>query len=258
MIYLRKTFVNTNGNEKRSRWKIINVREWIFVDSSDFFLAPILEDEITIKILKACGGEWGEKKLYEETEERFVTYKGIVVPQKLKERTVKTWFHLNKKAGINPYALCIKKTGWSFFVTCLADGMFAEEVLGGKRVASSGGIAVFVLPEFPSISYIQRKMLKWKKEILAESENIVILKGKGELKIKTAYIDDYILSFLKNFRFDRKTNTWIGKDVEAAVKLVKLDSFPSTKTYGRGLYYLCEIENVKKPVAYSPCFSALF
>lgn len=136
--------------------------------------------------------------------------------------------------------------------------MFAEEVLGGKRVASSGGIAVFVLPEFPSISYIQRKMLKWKKEILAESENIVILKGKGELKIKTAYIDDYILSFLKNFRFDRKTNTWTGKDVEAAIKLVRLDRIPSTKTYGRGLYYLCEIENVKKPVAYSPCFSALF
>jgi hypothetical protein len=186
-------------------------------------------------------------------------YKGIEIPQKLKEKAVKTWFHLNKKAGINPYALCIKKTGWSLFVSCLADGMFAEEELSGKRIFSSGGVAVFTLPEFPSISFIQRKMLKWKKEkgILAESENVVILKGERELKIKTAYIDDFILSLLVNFRFDRKTNTWVGKDAEAAIKLVRLDKIPSTKIYERGLYYLCEIENMKKS-AFLPCFSALF
>lgn len=218
-----------------------------------------MEDETTAEILKACGGEEKEKKLYEESEGRFVTYKGAVVPQKHKERAVKIWFRLNKKAGINPYALCIKKTGWSLFVSCLADGMFAEEELSGKRISSSGGVAVFALPEFPSISFIQRKMLKWKKEkgILVESENVVVLKGEGEIRIKTAYVDDFILSLLANFRFDRKTNTWVGKDIEAAVKLVGLDKIPNTKIYERGLYYLCEIENMKKS-AFSPCFSALF
>lgn len=260
MIYLPKTFVNTNGNGKRSRWEIISVREWIFVDSSDFFLAPILEDRATAKILKACTGEPGEKKMYEETEERFVIYKGVAVPQKFKEKAAKTWFRLNKKMGINPYALCVKKTGWNLFVSCLADGMFAKEELAGKITASSGGVAVFALPEFPSISFIQRKMLKWRKEkgVLAESENVVILKDKNELKIKTAYVDDFFLSLLKNFHFDRNTGVWTGKDAESAIKLVKLDALPDTKTCGRGLYYLCEMENIKKFVDFSSCFSALF
>ena len=235
--------------------KIINIREWIFVDSSDFFLAPILEDENTKKILKACGGEEHEKKLYEEMEERFVTYKGIVVPQKLKEKTIKTWLRLNKKAGINPYALCIKKAGWEFFVTCLADEIFATEELGGKKIASPNGITVFALPEFLSISFIQRKMLKWRKEIAAESENVVVLKGKKELMIKTSYIDNFLLSLLENFCFDRKTNTWIGKEAEAAVKLIKFDRIPDTKTYGKGLYYLCEVENIKRSAFFSSSLS---
>lgn len=240
--------------------EIISAREWIFVDSSDFFLAPILEDGTTAKILKACAGEPGEKKMYEETEERFVIYKGVTVPQKVKEKTVKTWFRLNKKTGINPYALCVKKTGWNLFVSCLADGMFAKEELAGKITASSGGVAVFALPEFPSISFIQRKMLKWKKEkeILAESENVVVLKSKNELKVKTAYVDDFVLSTLKNFSFDRNTGVWTGKDAESAIKLVKLDALPDTKTCGRGLYYLCEMENIKRFVDLSSCFAALF
>ncbi len=230
--------------------KIINIREWIFVDASDFFLAPIMEDETTTKILKACGGNEQEKKLYEEMEERFVTYKGVVVPQKFKEKTIKTWLRLNKKAGINPYALCIKKTGWELFVSCLADEIFALEELGGKKIASSSGITIFALPEFFSISFIQRNMLKWRKKIVVESENIVVLKGDKELKIKTAYVDNFILSLLKNFYYDRKTNAWTGKDAEAAVKLIKFDKVPDTKTYGKGLYYLCEIENIKRSVAF--------
>ena len=56
-------------------------------------------------------------------------------------------------------------------------------------------------------------MLKWRKEIAAESENIVVLKGK-RTKIKTA-MSTILLSLLANFHFDRKTNTWIGKDAEA-------------------------------------------
>ncbi len=230
--------------------KIINIREWIFVDASDFFLAPIMEDETTTKILKACGGNEQEKKLYEEMEERFVTYKGITVPQKFKEKTIKTWLCLNKKAGTSPYALCIKKAGWELFVTCLADEIFALEELGGKKIASSSGITIFALPEFFSISFIQRNMLKWRKKIVVESENIVVLKGDKELKIKTAYVDNFILSLLKNFYYDRKTNAWTGKDAEAAVKLIKFDKVPDTKTYGKGLYYLCEIENIKRSVAF--------
>ena len=209
-----------------------------------------MEDETTTKILKACGGNEQEKKLYEEMEERFVTYKGVVVPQKFKEKTIKTWLRLNKKAGINPYALCIKKTGWELFVSCLADEIFALEELGGKKIASSSGITIFALPEFFSISFIQRNMLKWRKKIVVESENIVVLKGDKELKIKTAYVDNFILSLLKNFYYDRKTNAWTGKDAEAAVKLIKFDKVPDTKTYGKGLYYLCEIENIKRSVAF--------
>lgn len=235
--------------------KIINIREWIFVDATDFFLAPILEDENTIKILQACGGTEQEKKLYEETEERFVTYKGIAVPQKFKEKTIKTWLHLNKKAGTSPYALCIKKAGWELFVTCLADEIFALEELKAKKTSSFNGVRIFALPEFLSISFIQRKMLKWRKEIAAESENVVVLKGKKELRIKTAYVDNFLLSLLENFYYDRKTNAWIGKDAEAAVKLIKLDRIPDTKTYGKGLYYLCEIENIKRSAFFSPSFS---
>ena len=49
-----------------------------------------------------------------------------------------------------------------------------------------------------------------------------------------------------------------GKDIDSALKLIRLDGLPDTKTYGRGLYYLCETERIKKPADYSSCFAALF
>ena len=42
-----------------------------------------------------CRREAGETKLYEEKEGRFVTYSGIKVPQKMKQKTAEVWLRAN-------------------------------------------------------------------------------------------------------------------------------------------------------------------
>ena len=246
-------------HSKKGDDKIKSVREWIFVDSGDFFMAPIIEDETAQKILAECRGERAETKLYEEKEERFITYSGIKVPQKIKAKTAEIWLRANRKNGINPYALYIKKTGWGFFASCVADGMFAEEELGRKKT-SKLGISVFELPDCPAMSSVQRKMMNWRKRkrLAAESANFAVFRDDEGITVKASYVDDFVLSLLSNFTYDRKSDLWKGRDVESALRLVKTDLIPDTKTYGRGLYFLCETEAVKPAAEYSSCFAALF
>jgi len=237
----------------------IIVKEWIFVDSGDFFMAPIIEDGTARKIPAECRGERAETKLYEEKEERFITYSGIRVQQKAKIKAAEIWLRENKKNGINPYALYIKKARWGFFASCVADGMFAEEELGRKK-ASKLGISVFELPDCPAMSSVQRKMVSWRKRkrLVTESANFAVFKDDEGIAVKASYVDDFVLSLLSNFRYDRKTDMWKGKDVESALRLVRMDLIPDTRTYGRGLYFLCETETLKPVTEYSSCFAALF
>lgn len=230
------------------------------MDSSDFFMAPLLKDETTERIMAECRGEAGETKLYEEKEGRFVTYSGIKVPQKMKQKTAEVWLRANMRMGIKPYALYVKKTGWGFFASCVSDGMFAEEELEGRKISSSCGISALGIPGYPSMSSVQRSMLGWrkKKKLVADSVNAAIFAEEDYIRVKTAYVDEFIIDMLKNFEYDRKTGTWTGKDIDSALKLIRLDGLPDTKTYGRGLYYLCETERIKKPADYSSCFAALF
>jgi len=224
-------------------------------------MAPIILGETSKKILADIKGEKGEAKLFEDKEERFVTYKGARIPQNLKIKAFKSWFFSNKKYGINPYALCIKKTGWSFLATCIADSIFAEEELGGKKRYDGAGVFVFELPELMTLSFIQRKIIKWRneKDIVAESSNVFAFKEDGAIKVRVSYVSDFVLSMLKDFSYDRKTNYWTGSRPEKIKKLAITDNLPDTKTYGKGLYYLCETEEKKilKPDL-SACFRSLF
>lgn len=238
--------------------KIRQVREWIFVDSSDLFIAPILEDETTGRIIEECRGDRDETKLYEEKEQRFVTYKGIKIPQNAKVKTAEIWLRANKRMGINPYALYVRKTGWKFFASCVADGMFAEEELEGRKKISKGGVAVFEIPDFVTMTAVQKKMIGWRKRknILAESTNVAVFFDGENIVVKAAFADDSVMSMLKDFRYDRKTDSWTGKDIKSAIRLVRTDGIPDTKTYRKGLYFLCEAG--KTGIDYLPCFVSLF
>jgi len=110
------------------------------------------------------------------------------------------------------------------------------------------------------MSSVQRKMVSWrkKKKLIAESANFAVFRDDEGIAVKASYVDDFVLSLLSNFTYDRKTDMWKGRDAESVLRLVRTDMIPDTRTYGRGLYFLCETEAVKPAAEYSSCFAALF
>lgn len=224
-------------------------------------MAPIISDEMTGKILAETKGKPGQAKIFEDRDEKFVTYKGVRIPQSFKIKASISWFACNRRMGVNPYVLCIKKTGWSFLATCIADALFASEELGGKE-RFSGRIFVFDLPEPMTMSFIQRKIIRWrnKKDIVAESTNIFAFREGKTINVRVSYINDFMLSKLQNFKYDRKKGYWTGDDEQGIKALAILDNLPDTKTYGRGLYYLCEMEErkVTDVTDLDLCFQSLF
>ena len=71
---------------------------------------------------------------------------------------------------------------------------------------------MFELPELMTLSFIQRKIIKWRneKDIVAESSNVFAFKEDGAIKVRVSYVSDFVLSMLKDFSYDRKTNYWTG------------------------------------------------
>ena len=248
MIYLSQEFVNCQGGVK------IKIREWVFRSDPDgVFIAPIIPEgtakDVLLKISKY--GSPAEFPIYEEKDGSFVKLYGVKVGKPFETKASVTWLLTNKEKGIDPIVLGMKKkTAMEFYVmgfTC-CDVLFAQDIPDSRLKYRNAdlGIYLFEISQPTGLATLKRDIIAWreKKYIVNESIHIAVFKNKENLEIKTTGINEFYTNFLvsNGFVYDRKRRVWTGQDEESVRKLVLLDSIPSAKTYGKGLYFLCETE----------------